>query len=109
MPEFEGVPITIAGKEWIVPALNFAAIRRLRTQIEAIASIPLGAGLTDEQIDTVILIIHTALVRNYPGLTKDNVEDMMTLANIKPIINAIMGISGFVSSGGAGADGLIGT
>lgn len=108
MPEHEGVTLTIAGRDWIIPALNFAALRSLRPQIEALGSVSLSATLSDEQIDTVILIIHTALKRNYPDITKDAVEEMIDLGNIKRIINAVMGISGFVT-GGAAANGPTGT
>jgi len=108
MPEFEGVPITIAGKEWIIPALNFSALRRLRPQIETLSEVSLSANLSGEQIDIIISVIHSAVVRNYPDITKENIEEMITLANIRPIINAVMGISGFVP-GGAGANGLTGT
>ena len=104
----DGISVTIDGNELIIPALNFASIRRLRPQIDALAMMPLSAGLSDEQIDTVITIIHTALVRNYPAITKADVEEMLTIANVRPIVNAIMGISGFVP-GGAEADGRIGT
>lgn len=104
----DGQPIKIDGKEWIVPALNFKAIRKLRSQIEALAAMPLTASISDEQIDVVVEIIFTALTRNYPDLTKPEVEEMLTLANMKSIVSAIMGVSGFVS-GGAEADGRIGT
>lgn len=109
MPEYEGVPITIAGKEWIIPALNLSAIKRLRTKIDSLASIAMSVNITDEQIDTFVEIIHTALVRNYPDVTIEDVCNMVTFANVTPIISAVMGVSGFIASGGAKADGRIGT
>ena len=109
MPEFEGVPVMIAGKEWIIPALNLTTIKRLRPQIDSLASIAMDMNITDKQIDVFIEIIHSALARNYPEITKENVADMVTFANATPIISAVMGVSGFVSSGGAKADGPIGT
>jgi len=96
--KYEGVPITIEGEEWIIPALNIAQARQLRPQIEMLTSISIDSGLTDVQLDALITIIHAALIRNYPDLTKDVLETMLTLANIKRVISAIMGAGGFFAN-----------
>ena len=95
----DGINIKMAGKEYVVPPLNFKQLRELKPQIESLNGI---AGAPDDvQIGAVIQIVLAALSRNYPDLTQDDIETMIDLSNLKTVIGAIMGVSGLVASGEA--------
>lgn len=95
----DGIKIKMAGKEYVVPPLNFKQLRTLKPKIESLNNL---AGVPDDaQFDAVVEIVHAALSRNYPELSKDDVEGIIDLANLKTVIGAIMGVSGLVASGEA--------
>ena len=100
MPKFEGLPITIGGTEYIVPPLSFKQVKALQPEIEKLSKITAeSATNSTEATEVMIKIIHSALQRNYPELTVEALEDMLDLGNVRTIIQAVMGISGFVSGG----------
>lgn len=92
----DGVKIKIGDAEYTIPPLNFKAIKRLQTEIAKMADIQVGATITAEQLDAMVCIVHSALVRNYPDMTEDQVAEIVDLGNAGTIIQAIMGVSGFV-------------
>lgn len=94
----EGTTITMGGKEWVIPALSLGQVRRLQPILE---QIPIQADgvLTAETIDNSIAVIHAAMSRNYPDITLRDVEEMVDLRNIRPIFQAILGLSGLMPSG----------
>jgi len=90
----EGTTIAIGDKEYVVPALSFGQIKRLIPKIQVLQSVT--SSLTSEQMEAVVEVVQTALKRNYPEITADDVEDMLDLSNAPRIIKAILGGSGFV-------------
>jgi hypothetical protein len=88
----DGTKISLNGKDYIVPPLNFKSIKKLQPVIENLTKVDLN--MSGDQIDSVCEIVHTALIRNYPELTKDEVLDGLDLGNAHSIIMAIMGASG---------------
>jgi hypothetical protein len=96
--KFEGISMKMGGQEYIVPPLSIKGFRETKGQIEALKDV--ASGMTDEQIDNVVKIIHCALCRNYPDLTLDQTEEMVDLGNMGSLVNAIMG-GGAVASPGA--------
>lgn len=76
-----GVPvIKIAGIEWFVPTL---ALRQTRTIIPAMARLlPVldrlkidPTGLTEDDLDLLLKLVHLALTRAYPGLQYEQLLD----------------------------------
>ena len=103
-PKYEGIKLTIGGKEYTFAPLNFAAIKRLRPAIEMLETVtPETKILSDEQVDAFVSIVHASLVRNYPDMTPDETADLIDMGNIGTIVQGIMGISGFVAKGGGTA------
>lgn len=104
-PRFEGEKIRLGGVEYVVPPLSLGQIRRLKSDISKLgnlqsggdASDPLG-GLTDEAMDTVVIVVHTALSRNYPELTKEQVSEWIDLGNLASTLQAVMGVAGLKKS-----------
>jgi hypothetical protein len=88
-PTHDGIAVTIEGREFIVPPLCLRDIKRLLPVMESIEGLP-PIGMLDALVD----IIHTALARNYPELTKDELEGMLDPINIKAISDRVMEASG---------------
>ena len=98
----EGVKISMGGNTYEVPALSFGQIKRLMPTIGQISTDAKG-GMSDTQMVAMGDIVHAALSRNYPDVTRDQVDDMLDLRNAPEVIKAVMGQSGLVSSGEAQA------
>jgi hypothetical protein len=97
--KFNGVAIRMGGKDWIVPALSIGQVRRLMPEISKVTTSDSGAVLPDDVAQSALNIIHAALSRNYPDVTKEMLEDLIDLGNFRKIIEAIMGVSGLIASG----------
>lgn len=99
----EGVNVVMGGKEWIVPPLTLKQLRRLSKNmatISALGSAPAPTALSDEVIDSVLEVVHSALSRNYPELTLEDLGDMVDMRNMVRVMNAVMGVSGLAAKPG---------
>jgi len=103
---YEGESIKIRGKEYIVPGLSLGQIESMADKIQSIAEN--GDKLSKEMMTTISEISHAALSRNYPAMTLDEVKDMMDMRNMKVVLEAVMGASGFMKMKGAGGNGAKG-
>jgi len=104
-PRFPGDKVTIGDREFVVPPLTFKQIRNLEPQIKLMGSGDIRPGETQEKFNALITVVHAALSRNYPQLSRDDLEDLIDLSNVLPVVNAVMGVSGFrklLGEGGAG-------
>lgn len=96
----DGIEITLGEKRYTVPPLNFKAIKKLQPDIASISTAKISAaGMSVEQVDSLVRIIHAALLRNYPGITVEEVEDGVDIANAGSIMMAVMNVSGYTASG----------
>ena len=110
-PKYDGVPITVGGKTYIVPPLNFKRIKKLAPMLGRLNELPDNKIPTPEELGDFLQIVHLALTRNYPEMTMDEVEEMVDLGNLKFIMASVMGVSGFVkgetlAGQGAGPTGI---
>lgn len=105
--QIEGVTVAIAGREYVVPPLTFAQIKRLTPVINKLTGIDPEGPLSLEYLDDVLTIIHQAMSRNYPDLGREELEEILDLGNALKIMKAIMGVSGFVQGGEVQTEGLI--
>lgn len=96
----EGVAVSLGGEDYIIPPLNLSAVRRLLPKIESIVANPNVVNLTDDMMDSMLEIILTAMKRNYPDMSREKIEDLIDLANMKPVIAAVLGTSGFERTAG---------
>ena len=95
----EGTPIKIGKQVLIVPALNFKSLKALKPKLAMLSSLNPTAEIADEVHEAMIDIVHTALRRNYPNMSREDIEDGFDLANRDRIIKAVMGVSGLTPSG----------
>lgn len=91
----DGEKIQINGVEYIVPALTFKQVKALSEDISQIGSVK-DANLGADKIEKMLNIIHAAFSRNYPDMTREQVEDMLDLKNVRDVFHAVLGVSGFV-------------
>jgi len=87
----EGVKLTLGGREFVVPPLSFKALRELTPRWPELTG--MGDVPTGEQIDVVLGVVHSALIRNYPDLTLEDLEDLVDLGNLPKCLMAAMGAS----------------
>lgn len=98
----EGEDVSLNGKTYTVPALTLRQIKRLGPKIQTLAGVnPLTAD--EAALDPLLDVAHAALSRNYPDLKREDMEDLVDLRNIMPLITAILNMSGFKRSGEAKA------
>jgi ribosomal protein L18E len=95
--QFEGKTIKAGGKEWIIPALTFKQLKRLRDKLSKL-SIKSNGIPEPEQLDVIVEVVHASLSRNYPEVTLEEVEDMIDMDNVLTVLGAVMGQSGLVQA-----------
>lgn len=104
---YEGVNVKIKGTEYIVPGLSLGQVEQFADKLQNL--VDNGDALSKEMIQTVAEVSHAALSRNYPEMSLDMVKEMLDLRNMKEVLDAVMGSSGFInvqkSNGGNCADG----
>lgn len=91
------------GDEWLqVPPLAFEDVIELQDKVEGLKD--MGARPTRDQMKVISEIVHSALARNYPSISVDEVRGMLDLGNYSEVLNAVMSIGGYVKApaGGAG-------
>lgn len=85
----DGITVTISWRDFIIPPLCMRDIKRLLPLMETIQDLP-PIGM----LDALVEIIHTALARNYPDLTRDELEGLLDPLNIRVISDRVMEASG---------------
>ena len=91
-----GITMNLGGREFVIPPLNLARIKKLQDDLAILATMPMdAASFEPQQLEACITIVHTALTRNYPSMTRDEVEDIIDMGNMEKVMLAVMGQSGF--------------
>lgn len=96
----DGIRIVMAGVEYVIPPLTIGQLKRQRPTIERLAQVKIEQGsissLSDDLFNDFSEIIREAMSRNYRDITIDDVQELLDLKNVQPVIAAVMGISGLV-------------
>ena len=88
--KIDGPTVRMGGRDLVLAPLNF---RQLRVTLkEAIQN--LQAPDVDVRMDSIELIIHGSLSRNYPDMTLDEVRDLIDMQNVWSLVQAILEIAG---------------
>lgn len=88
-----GVVYDFYGRRLVLAPLNMGALRQLLDRTKT-----MGQEATVDQIDTVIDAVHASLRRNYPSITRDEVEnELVDAANAELLMPIIMNRSGLKS------------
>lgn len=93
---YEGTSYTVGGVTYIIPALSFGALKKLRDKINRMIA---GEATEDEAQDTTCAIVHAALVRNYPEMTLEFVSDeIVDFRNYRELTQLTLQAAGYVKA-----------
>ena len=90
-PKYEGVPVWMDGREWIIPPLSLGQFRKHHGTLTNLDATPQN---WEELIATRTPIILGAIQRNYPDVTEEQLLEMIDLRTYREILEAIMHSSG---------------
>lgn len=104
----EGTSVVVGDKTYIVPPLSLGKMRKFLPQITAITG-----GVSDlsesDQLNMMSDIIHSAMVRNYPDMTQEQMEeDVLTIENVKVFMEAVCKASNLVRGKPQGKEEAVG-
>jgi len=97
----EGLIIKIGEVDRTVPPLKLKDLRRLGPKLKELREI--DGVPNDEQYETILDVIGSALRRNYPDMSRDVIDDVIDTANMLPLLNAVMNVSGLEKTKGEAA------
>lgn len=86
--------ITFGTEAYRVPPLALGALKDLQERIASMG-IADGGQPSASQMDTVLDVVHAAIKRNYPSMTRETVAEMIDLENYQEVLGAVLNISGF--------------
>jgi hypothetical protein len=87
--KFQGIPLTLGGEVFVVPPLNFRSLQALQARLDKFTG-----GVDADSINVVIDATYEALKRNYPEFDKDSLHDLLDVANMGEVMEAVMDVSG---------------
>ncbi len=88
-PSIPGTPIILGGSEYIVPPLTFPQAQELERQLQLVLG-PSFAG-TPGAIKAYLEVIGTAIRRNYPDVTDEQLCPMIDFGNYIAVLRAAIG------------------
>ena len=91
-----GAWVRMSDKEYKVAPLNFRALRELAGSIKVLQTIKEGEMPNAEQMETLVKIAHSAIHRNYPEITIDEVAEGLDFGNFSSVLSAVMGVAGLL-------------
>jgi hypothetical protein len=101
--QFEGAAVRIGSRDMIMPSLSVGQARKFWPQILRLNS----EGVTIEEVlstmpskfGDMVQIIHAALSRNYPDLTLTELENEISINQLRQLMMIVSGQSGMDSKG----------
>lgn len=94
--QIDGQTVVIGGESYVIPPLNFGAIRKFSNIIAAQdISEPKTEASGFDSLARRLPLIHAAFSRNYE-CTLEEVEDLVDLQNFGDVLNAVMAVSKIV-------------
>jgi hypothetical protein len=94
-----GVWVTLGDESYRIPPLAFRSVQELADDVAGLAT--MGTRPTPAQMQTVSKIVHSAIARNYPSMTIEQIDDMLDIGNYQEVLSAVLVIGGF-KKGAAG-------
>jgi hypothetical protein len=87
----------MGGETWLIPPLTLGQLRRLMPKVRQLTEV--DASMGEPQIAVLVEIVATALQRNYPDVTFEQVENLLDLGNAGAVLNAVLTGSGLKTRG----------
>lgn len=86
----KGQEIVLDGVTYVLPPLP------LRRMVDVQPLMAGGNPMTDPTyVDTLVKALHWSLLRNYPDLTLETIQDAIDMVNYKPVMESFMLTNGF--------------
>lgn len=85
----DGVNLRIGRRDYIVPPLNLRGVKRA----QALMSLLEGDG--PDSVDAALEVIQLAVNRNYPEVTREQLEEDIDLGNLANLVQAVLAVAGF--------------
>lgn len=82
-----GVTIRLGRRDYVVPPLNARGVRQVAQLVPALEG---TAGDNVDYVTAAMEVLHLAMVRNYPEITKEELEDIVDLANLPRLMAAVL-------------------
>lgn len=89
-----GYPINLGGREFILAPLGLRAAREAGERGRALPQEGDPAALEQAAVALNVWMVQQSLVRNYPDITIEDVEDLLDVSSTQEAIEAITGQSG---------------
>lgn len=89
---FDGTSLQLGRTTYVVPPLSLGAVKKVAKRIEGFAKLSV-----EEQMDLTAEIALLALRRNYPEITREQIEDLLDLRNMETVFKAVVDVSGFTA------------
>lgn len=89
--------ITLGGEQYRIPPIAFRAVQELEEEVRGLAA--MGQRPTPAQMGTVAKIVQSAMARNYPSITVEQVDEMLDLGNYQDVLSAVLSVTGFKKAG----------
>lgn len=94
MIRFPGNEIELGGAKYVFAPLNAAASKQYREQLNSV----LSGAIPD--LGFIAQLAHASLSRNYPNMSLAEVEELVDMGNMIPILDAITSITTLVAQMG---------
>lgn len=89
MVKIKGIALELGGVDFVVPPMTLGALELLQERIEVFTG-----GFDKGSVATVIDCLHASLKRNYPETTREDAADLVDMANMGEVMQAVMDASG---------------
>lgn len=96
----EGIVVKMSGVDYTVPPLNLKALKRLQPKLANLIIPTANSMPSTDQMDVMVEVIHAALVRNYPDVTIERLEEMVDMSNLGALFEAVLNTTGLVKRAG---------
>lgn len=100
----KGVEKELGGEMRTIPPLSLGAVQRLLPKLQQFQK---SGEMNDENMALVADVVGSALRRNYPELTNEQVMEMLDMDNFQEILDAVLSTSkltGNAKGNGAGVE-----
>lgn len=91
-----GAIITLGDQQYTVPPINLRIDFAYKEQIATVCK-PEGEAGFAEYVSAAGDILFALVQRNYPEMTRDQFNELIDLPMLRPIINGMLAISGYVA------------
>lgn len=97
--KYQGKSVKIGDKDYVLPSLSVKQAKALWPQILDLDKI--GGSVEEvkaampQKFDDMLKIIHAAMSRNYPDVTIEQLEEDVSIHQVKQLLLIVSGQSGF--------------